>query len=213
MDNIYLADAIRAVQSAYIDSTEDNTMCTGVNGLLDHEKGIIDAFNHCLSHTRNNLTSKYGIILSNNYCIRNRLTVNSFALYGVGCNSVRLRKYNSDKVYISSYGDILYNGDTLQLSVISVQNIDENGCSVTIIPDRVYDQLQLYRYGICSQISTFNLAMQCFADFFEKAESEILTINTIFNEYVEAVADEDVITINDPYSSGYQMAMEYISAN
>lgn len=187
----------------------------GVNGLLDYETGIIDAFNHCLSHTRNYLTTEYGIILSNNYRIHNRLNANSFTLYGAdaGDNSVRLRKYNADKIYISSYGDILYNDDTLHLSVISVQSMDESGCSVTIIPDRVYDQLRLYRYGICSKISTFTLAMQCFADFFEQAESEILTIDTIFNEYTEAVADEDIITINDPYGSGYQMAMEYISAN
>lgn len=187
----------------------------GVSGLRDYEEGIIHAFNHCFSHVRNNLTLKYGIILSNDYCIHNRLSASSFALYGseVCANAVRLRKYNSDKVYISSYGDILYSDDTLHLSVISVQSIDENGCSVTIIPDRIYDQLQLYRYGICSKISTFNLAMQCFADFFEQAESEILTIDIIFNEYTEAVADEDTITINDPYGSGYQMAMEYISAN
>lgn len=186
-----------------------------VSGLLDHEAGIIDAFNHCLSHTRNDLTVKYGIILSKNYRIRNRLTVNSFALYGADAsdNAVRLRKYNADKIYISSYGDILYNDDTLHLSVISVQSIDESGYSVTIIPDRIYDQLQLYRYGICSKISTFNLAMQCFADFFEQAESEILTIDMIFNEYTEAIADEDIVTINDPYGSGYQMTMEYISAN
>lgn len=187
----------------------------GVNGLLDYEKGIIDAFNHCLSHVRSNLTLKYGIILSDDYCIRNRLSASSFALYGskVSASAVRLRKYNADKVYISSYGDILYNDDTLHLSVISAQNIDEDACSVTIIPDRVYEHLQLYRYGIHSKISTFNLAMQCFADFFEETNSEILTINTIFNEYLEADADEDFATINDPYGSGYQMAMEYISAN
>ena len=187
----------------------------GVNGLLEYEKGIIDAFNHCLSHTRNDLTLKYGIILSNNNCIHNRLNTNSFTLYStdVSGNYIRLRKYNNDKIYISSYGDILYNDDTLHLSVISAQNTDENGCSVTIIPDRVYEHLQLYRYGIRSKISTFNLAMQCFDDFFEKAESDVLTINIIFDEYLEAIADEDVITINDPYGSGYQMAMEYISAN
>lgn len=186
-----------------------------VNGLLDYETGIIDAFNHCLSHTRNYLTVKYGIILSNNYRIHNRLTANSFALYGAdaGDNSVRLRKYNADKIYISSYGDILYNDDTLHLSVISTQCTDENGCSVTIIPDRVYNQLRLYRYCICPKIDTFNLAMQCFVDFFEQANSEIFTIDMIFNEYTEAIADEDIITANDPYSSGYQMAMEYISAN
>ena len=188
---------------------------SNVNGLLDYGQGIIDAFNHCLSHVRSNLTLKYGIILSNDYCIHNRLSASSFALYGskISASAVRLRKYNSDKVYISSYGDILYSDDTLHLSVISVQNMDESGCSVTIIPDRVYDHLRLYRYGICSQISTFNLAMQCFADFFEEANSEILTIDMIFNEYTEAIADEDVITIKYPYDSGYQMAMEYISAN
>ena len=54
----------------------------GVNGLLDYGQGIIDAFNHCLSHTRSNLTLKYGIILSNNYCIHNRLSTSSFSLYG-----------------------------------------------------------------------------------------------------------------------------------
>ena len=55
--------------------------------------------------------------------------------------------------------------------------------------------------------------MQCFADFFEEANSEILTIDMIFNEYTEAIADEDIVTINDPYGSGYQVAMDYISAN
>lgn len=186
-----------------------------VNGLHDYEQGIIDAFNHCLAHVRSDLTLKYGIILSNNYCIHNRLSVNSFSLYGVdtSADAVRLLKCNTDKIYISSYGDILYNDATLQLSVISVQNIDENGCGVTIIPDRVYNQLQLYRYGICSQISTFNLAMQCFADFFEEANSEILTIDMIFNEYTEAIADEDIVTMNYPYDGGYQVAMDYISAN
>lgn len=188
---------------------------SGVNGLLEYEKGIIDAFNHCLSHTRNDLTLKYGIILSNNNCIHNRLNTNSFTLYStdVSGNYIRLRKYNNDKIYISSYGDILYSYDTLHLSVISVQSIDENGCSVTIIPDIVYDHLRLYRYGIRSKISTSNLAMQCFADFFEETDSEVLTINIIFDEYLEAIADEDVITINDPYGGGYQMAMEYISVN
>lgn len=187
----------------------------GVNGLLEYEKGIIDAFNHCLSHTRNDLTLKYGIILSNNNCIHNRLNTNSFTLYraDVSDNCLRLRKYNNDKIYISSYGDILYSYDTLHLSVISVQNIDENGCSVTIIPDRVYEHLRLYQYGIRSKISTFDLAMQCFADFYEIVESDVLTTNIIFDEYLEAIADEDFITINDPYGSGYQMAMEYISAN
>lgn len=188
---------------------------SGVNGLLEYEKGIIDAFNHCLSHTRNDLTLKYGIILSSNNCIRNRLNTNSFTLYraDVGGNCLRLRKYNNDKIYISSYGDILYSYDTFHLSVISVQNIDENGCSVTIIPDIVYEHLRLYQYGIRSKISTSNLAMQCFADFFEETDSDVLTINIIFDEYLEAIADEDVITINDPYGGGYQMAMEYISAN
>ena len=189
-------------------------MSVNVSGLHDYAQGIIDAFNHCLSHVRSYITLKYGIILSNNYCIHNRLSANSFALYSNDeIGAVRLRKCNTDKIYISSYGDILYNDVTLQLSVISVQNTDENGCGVTIIPDRVYDQLQLYRYGICSQISTFNLAMQCFADFFEEANSEILTIDMIFNEYTEAIADEDILTINDPYGSGYQVAMDYISAN
>ena len=185
-----------------------------ISGYADFEYGVITAFNHCWAHEHNALTTPYGIIFSDNERLSQQLGPNSFKLAeSIACvNWIRLRKYNSDNIYVTSYGDILYRDENLTLSVISVKNISEWGTNITIIPLEVYYRLGLYNYNIETVHNTVDLALSCFHDCFDYLHADNPSQYVLLEMYLIAISDNDFVTMNDPYSSGYQFTIDYLDS-
>ena len=184
-------------------------------GFAGYENGFMAAFNDFLAHEiRIPYTSKNGIIVSSGANMHTRLADKSFVplVKFTDVNKIRLKRYNSDNVYITSYGNIVYNTGNNKLLMISTQNLSESGRNVTIIPTNVYYQLNLDRFDIKRDNNTVDLAMLCFLDFFERTNEPMCTSDMLFEDYVMSIQSEDQETMRDAYSAGYQVATEYISS-
>lgn len=184
-------------------------------GFADYERGFVEAFNHFLAHEiRVPYTSKHGIIVTTGNMIFNRLTNGSFmqSMNFMDINRIRLAKYNTDNVYISSYGHILYNHPNGQLTAISTDNISEVGRNITVIPNNVYYQLNLDKYYVRRYSNTVDLAMRCFLDFFERTNESMCSSDMLFEQYLYALAADDTEVTSDPFTAGYQVATGYINS-
>jgi len=193
---------------------------------LNYQWGIIDALNHSLAHITNDLTISQGIIITSYQKLLSRVNPNisslrlycdqepaKYAKYGRSFDrSVRMRRchmYN-DKVYYTSYGNVIYINNDLSITVLGVPMIDETCGWKTVIPQHIRMAYRLFDPDFDDRC-TMDITFACLMDVFIAADMSAPEQYEIRDSFASVIYDSDHIDTNS-YDLGYNTGIDFVES-